>query len=406
MIKKITVSDLHIGMYVHDLNMGWISHPFATNHFRINHDKDIAKIKSLGVKELYIDMVKGDDIASAINHDTVDKHLEQELTRIATTPVEIRHKILVAEEMLHAENVHSEAQSAIKHIMADARMGKQMNATQVDKVVSKLTQSILRNKDAVLSLDLIRHRDQYTFEHSVSVAVLLIAFGTELGLSEEKIHHLGMGGLLHDIGKTKIPDGILNKPGKLSDSEFGIVKNHVDYGVQILSGLQGLSSEAISITQQHHERIDGSGYPNRLSGDQISLFGQMAAIADVYDAIASDRCYHRGEPPSSVLKKMLEWSKHHFDENLVHRFIHTVGIYPVGSLVQIEDGHLAVVIERGEKGLLYPVVRCIYDTHQKKHIKPYTLDLSTQADESSNRIISFEDPLKWGIRPFRYITAA
>jgi HD-GYP domain-containing protein (c-di-GMP phosphodiesterase class II) len=407
MIKKIPISELQQGMFIHDLNCSWVEHPFLYNHFKIKSPEQISKVQATGVREIYIDTIKGIDAPGSTPQQEVNMKLDQELGKVVKLNSRPKSSVTVAEELIQAEGIRFEAQKTIKDILIDARLGRQVNVEKANKVVSSLAASVLRNKDALLSLDLIRHRDHYTFEHSVSVAVLLIAFGNEMGLSADDIHKLGIGGLLHDIGKTKIPDNVLNKPGPLTEKEFATMQKHAAYSGCILDGYNDIDEESVKLACQHHERMDGSGYPDKLLGGEISLFGQMAAIADVYDAIVSDRCYHQGQPPASVLKKMLEWSKHHFNEKLVHRFIHTVGIYPVGTLVGLENGHIAVVLEQGENGLLHPVLRCIYDGKKRAYIRPYVLDLSKpQSDTTSHRIVSYENPQKWGLRPFRYLNAS
>ncbi len=406
MIKKILVSDLVTGMYIHDLNCSWVNHPFFLNQFKVEQANQIEKIIQAGVVDLYIDTDKGLDFENATPQAEVQIDLNNQLNKvihIKSKKSDIK-KVTVGEELIKAQYARVDAQKTIKEILIEARMGRQVDIEKANQSVSKLVDSVLRNKDALLSLDLIRNSDRYTFEHSVSVSVLLIAFGKELGFNYDAIHKLGVGGLLHDIGKTKIPDEILNKPGRLTEDEFKIIQKHVEYGGCILAEYSGVHDDSIIVSCQHHERVDGTGYPNNLKGDNISQYGQMAAIADVYDAIVSDRCYHRGEPPTSVLKKMLEWSHQHFNKELVQKFIHTVGIYPVGTLVRLENGHIAVVIEQGENGLLHPIVKVIFNPDKKGYInKPYILDLANTSPDVSAKIISYENPGKWGIDPNMFV---
>ena len=216
-----------------------------------------------------------------------------------------------------------------------------------------------------------------------------------MGIDRETIELVGIGGLLHDIGKMKVPDRILNKPGKLTDKEFEIMKKHVGYSSFLLENTPGLTPTSISIATEHHERFDGSGYPLGIKGDEISQFGQMAAIVDVYDALTSDRIYHAGMEPTEVLKKMLEWSEHHFNTTLVHNFIRTIGIYPVGTLVRLESGYFAVVIEQNHADLLHPKVRMIFNAKAQCYISPRDVDLAKPG--SADRIVTFEVPSRWGI---------
>lgn len=399
-IKKIAIGQLRPGMYVHDLNCGWMDHPFIANKFLINNLDTIKRIASLGIRELYIDTTKGTDVSDAPAREEVQAELQQRLERVgrgssggSDTAVSVR------EERAYAASVQHDASRLVTDIMHDVRLGKQIEVERVGHVVNNMVSSIFRNPHALLSLGRIRQMDRYTFEHSIGVAVLMISFARELGLERSVIQEIGVGALLHDIGKLKVPDHILNKPGRLTDDEFVIMRRHVEYSRELLEQTGEVSATAIAVAAQHHERYDGSGYPNKLSGDAISTYGQMAAIVDVYDAISADRCYHKGEPPTMVLRRILEWSKFHFNQPLVHQFIRCVGIYPVGSLVRLESGRLAIVMEPGEKGPLYPVVRVVYDTNRNRFIDTHDIDLSNPTARSGDdRIVGAESPERWNIK--------
>lgn len=399
-IKKVAVGQLRPGMYIHDLNCGWMDHPFLSNSFKINDIATIKRIAEMGVKELYIDTGKGDDVGPAQTREEVIADLQRRLQRVSAEPSTTEApRATVREERVHAERVEREASRLVTNIMQDVRLGKQVEVERVSQVVDGMVTSIFRNSHAMMSLGRIRQMDKYTFEHSVSVGVLMISFAKELGLERDLIHEIGVGALLHDIGKIKTPDKILNKPGKLTDDEFSIMRQHVVYSREVLEQTDGISATALAVAAQHHERYDGTGYPLKLKGDEISPYGQMAAIVDVYDAISADRCYRKGEEPTTVLRKLLEWSKFHFNEKLVHQFIRCVGIYPVGTVVRLESGRLAIVLEPGEKGPLYPTVRVVYDTHKRQFITPRDIDLSNPTARSGDdRIVNCESAEKYGIK--------
>ncbi len=406
-IKKVSVAQLRPGMFIHDLNCGWMDHPFLTNKFEIKEMELIRRIGELGIKEVYIDTSKGADVCDAPTQEEVQSALQQRMERVSAPPPAAAPKVTVREERSYAERVEREASKVVTSVMNDIRLGKQIEVERVSHVVDSMVSSIFRNPHAMMSLGRIREMDKYTFEHSVSVGVLMISFARELGLEREVIQEIGVGALLHDIGKIRTPDHILNKPGKLTDEEFTIMRQHVVLSREILEQSSGVSPTAIAVAAQHHERYDGTGYPNRLKGDEISVYGQMAAIVDVYDAISADRCYRKGEEPTAVLRKMLEWSKFHFNEALVHQFIRCVGIYPVGSLVKLESGRLAVVMEPGEKGPLFPVVRVVYDTTKGRFITPRDIDLShPTARSGDDRILGCESPERWGIKPHVFMESA
>jgi HD-GYP domain-containing protein (c-di-GMP phosphodiesterase class II) len=291
--------------------------------------------------------------------------------------------------------------------MQDARLGKAVQLDRVEPVVESITASILRNPGALLGLLRIKSKDDYTFLHSVSVCTLLVAFCRSRGLDEETTYQAGLGGLLHDTGKALVPDHILNKPGRLTDEEFAVIKRHPRDGYEILMKTPAIGPIPLDITLHHHERRDGSGYPDRLAGDAIGELAQMAAIVDVYDAITADRVYHKGIPAAEALRKILEWSKCHFNPGFAQEFVRCVGIYPVGTLVLLESGRLGVVVEPHETSLLTPKVNVFYNTRSETYIRPETLDLARGLGfGGGDRIVSPELPGKWQVDPLQFMAIA
>ena len=402
MIKKITVSDLCPNMYIHDLNCGWMEHNFLHNSFLVKSREEIEKIVASGIREVYIDTSRGLDVREAPTADDVRRQLENQMQHLGRklkgTP---QKPVAIQEELVKARRIFNEASAIVNTVLLDCRMGKQVQVEKLEPIISSITGSIFRNPDAIISLLKIKQADSYTFQHSVAVSTLLISFCRAMEVDRETIELVGIGGLLHDIGKMKVPDRILNKPGKLTEKEFDLMKKHVSYGCLLLENTPSLSSVSISIAAEHHERYDGSGYPLALKGDQISLYGQMAAIVDVYDALTSNRIYHSGIEPTEVLKKMLEWSEYHFNTALVHNFIRTIGIYPVGTLVRLESGYLAVVIEQNHDDLLHPKVRLIFNAKAQSFIPPRDIDLGRPSID--DRIVTFEIPSRWHIDPLRFL---
>lgn len=398
MVKKISIDQLKPGMYVSDLNCGWLDHPFLTNTFAVRSEATVDKIRSLGIRELYIDPERGDDVESAPTKQEVSRDLENRLLKIAEKQVDQPAAVRLAEESPRAKRLHTEANRIVKNLMDNVRLGQQIELEKLEPMVENMVDSIFRNQDALLPLARLKHHDTYTFEHSVSVCALMVAFSRGMKLSQETIREIGMGALLHDVGKARVPDAILNKPAKLTDEEFSKMKNHVVQSVILLQDTPGISETALMVAGQHHERHDGTGYPNKLKGEEISLYGRMAAVVDVYDAISSDRVYHKGMPPPEALKKLLEWSDHHFEPILVHNFIRAIGIYPSGTLVRLASDRLAVVMEQNEGNLLEPVVRVIYDVAAQHYLEPEIVDLA----RSQDRVTAFESYEKWKIDPYRW----
>lgn len=397
MIKKVSVHQLKPGMFIHDMNCGWMEHPFLTGTLKIKNGQEIKKIADNGIREVYIDTDKGLDVQDAPTESEVRAEIDHEMIEIAQKAKPIQTTSL-RDELEKSRRVHSEANKIVHSIMQDIRIGKQIELEQIDPMVAQMTSSIFRNKDALLSLCRIKNKDDYTFLHSVSVGALLISFARALELDRDIIQLLGVGGMLHDVGKMQVANEVLNKPGKFSDDEFQLMKSHVVHSRTILEATPGITQVSIDVAAQHHERFDGSGYPHGLKGEEMSVYGQMASIVDVYDAITSDRCYHKGMSPTEALRKMLEWSKFHFNPKLVHAFIRTIGIYPVGTLVMLESGKIAIVIEQYEKNLVLPLVRVVFNAKKNYYVTPEDIDLSNPLGQGGgDKIVSHESPEKWGI---------
>jgi putative nucleotidyltransferase with HDIG domain len=257
---------------------------------------------------------------------------------------------------------------------------------------------VLRNPGALISLSRIKDADTYTFQHSVSICALLVSFCQALGMDAATVEEAGLGGLLHDVGKMKIPSEVLNKPSRLTEEEFHIMKSHAALSRELLLGVPGISEMVIQIAGEHHEKVGGGGYPLGIAAPEISQIGRMTAIVDVYDALTSNRVYHKGAEPSGVLKNLLEWSGTHLDGDLVQQFIRTLGIYPVGSLVRLSGGRLAVVVEQGED-LLRPTVRVVFDSGRRIHLQPRDLHLR----HATEQIVDYEEPAEWGLDPASFL---
>ncbi len=404
MIKKISIQQLKPGMFIHNINCAWIEHPFLAGTLKVKNDKAVETIIGLGISELYIDTLKGLDVIDAPTETEVNAEIEHKMQAMAEQTKPIIATSTLREELKTSKKVYKEANRIISNIMNDARIGRQIEVERIEPVVGQMANSILRNKDALLSLCRIKNKDDYTFLHSVSVGALLISFAHALDFNRTVIKQLGVGGMLHDIGKTKVPNEILNKPGKLTEEEFVIMKSHVVHGCSILRRSPGIAQVSFDVAAQHHERFDGSGYPLGLKNLETSVYGQMAAIVDVYDAITADRCYHKGMTPTVAVRKMFEWSKFHFNPNLLRTFIRTVGIYPVGTLVMLESGKLGVVIEQCETDMTKPLVRTVFDTKKNSFITPSDINLAKPLGQGGgDRIVNYESPDKWNIDPNKFM---
>ncbi|MCL2656212.1 MAG: HD-GYP domain-containing protein [Betaproteobacteria bacterium] len=385
-------------MFLHDLNCGWMEHPFLRNRFMIREESQIQKIREAGIQEIYIDTEKGLDVSDAPTEEEVRQSLEREMIEIIASGPTIPVKVELNAELVRATHIRDQAQRLVHDVMQDIRLGKAVELERINPMVQDITESVLRNGGALMTLLRIKNKDDYTFLHSVSVSTLLIAFCRALGMDLDTTREAGIGGLLHDTGKAFISDAILNKPGRLSEEEFEIIKRHSDDGWNVLQKTPGIGPIPLHITRHHHERVDGSGYPDSLNGEQISQLAKMGAIVDVYDAITADRVYHKGMSATDALRKLYEWSKSHFEPSLVQAFMRCVGIYPVGALVRLESGKLGIVVEQNEADLLTPKIKAIFSTKSNGYIKPYMVDLSrSMGYGGADRIVGHEDPHAWNV---------
>jgi len=403
MLKKIRLDQLTVGMYIHDFNCAWIDHPFLSSRMLVTTEDRIAKIAQTGIRELYIDTGRGLDIDDAPTMEETVAAIEQELLGFAGQQPAPAVRVAVAQEVARAAQVKERAHDLVRAAMRDARMGKAVQLEQVEPVVQDITASILRNSGALTGLLRIKNKDDYTFLHSVTTCALMVAFCHSVDMDADTTRQAGLGSLMHDIGKALVPDAILNKAGRLTEEEYAVIRQHPKNGHQILLRAGTFGAIPLDITLHHHERVDGSGYPSRLQGARISTLAQMAALVDVYDAITSDRCYRKALTAGEGLRKIYEWSRTEFDPHTVQAFIRCIGIYPVGSLVLLESGKLAVVTEAHETNLLAPKVKMFFCTRSNTYLSPQDIDLSRSLGKGGgDRIVSHESPEKWRVDPLLF----
>ncbi|MDH5394020.1 MAG: HD-GYP domain-containing protein [Gammaproteobacteria bacterium] len=393
MIKKIQSDQLQVGMYISNLDASCLEHNFISSQFAVSDENIIKKVHKTGIKGIYIDTAKGIDIEDAHTAGEVATTLTKEVKKVAADTEVLDNQIPVQEEIERARGIYKEAHNIMHELMNDIRLGKQVDVERVEPISEQLVESVFRNKDALISLSRIKDKDHYTFMHSVSVAGLMITFSRAMGFDMTLIKEIAIGGMLHDVGKMMTPNNVLNKPDKLDDDEFIIMKSHVVYSKELLEGKPGITQAALDVAALHHERVDGTGYPSGLKGDAISQVGQMSSIVDVYDALTSVRVYKSAWEPNLALKKLLEWSDHHFNPELVKQYIRCLGIYPIGTLVELDSGNVAVVIEQGEKDLLNPKVRIIYNIRKKGLVNIRELELW----KTDDRIIKSVSPQQYQI---------
>ncbi|MDA8329241.1 MAG: HD-GYP domain-containing protein [Betaproteobacteria bacterium] len=396
MRKKININELKTGMYIDELCGSWMDHPFWKATFKLEDPNDLVSLHHSSIKEVWIDTVKGLDVGPQVPHlveEDTGSNTYQSLEHAATVAPKIQLGVSLEQELARAEQIRNEGRHAIMSMFAEVRMGKALPMDEMVGLVDKINDSVMRNHSALLSLVKLKNKDDYTYLHSVAVCALMIALGKQLGVEENQLKLLGMAGLLHDVGKIAMPEDILNKPGRLTDDEFELIKTHPVRGWEILKESPSMNALVQDVCLHHHERVDGTGYPDQLSGPALTLAARMGGICDVYDAITSDRCYKAGWPPAEAIRKMAEWQNGHFDATIFQAFVRTIGIYPVGTLLKLKSGRLAVVTDQSEKSLLKPVVKVFFSTRSNTRIKMELVDLSHAQDTIEN----IEHADKWGL---------
>ncbi|MFZ6802046.1 HD-GYP domain-containing protein [Undibacterium sp. Di24W] len=404
MLKKIQFEQIRQGMYVKELCASWMSSPFWQKSFLVEDAATIEKIQKAGIREAWIDTAKGVDvlepeIQAAPEPIAPIKEVVVETPKQVVAPVPYSQVVQVSmdAELGRAAKIVGTSKTAVFSMFSEARMGNAIEAEHAMPLVEEIASSVMRNPGALIGLARLKTADDYTYMHSVAVCALMIALSRQLGLSDEEVREAGLAGLLHDIGKMAVPPEILNKPGRLTEEEFTSVKEHPGAGYEMLLEAKGVGKIALDVCLHHHEKVDGSGYPKGLNGEQISLYAKMGAVCDVYDAITSNRPYKAGWCPAESLKKMAEWSKGHFDDRVFQAFIRSIGIYPVGTLVKLHSGRLGVVVEQQVgKSLLLPKVRAFFSTKSMAYIPPVLLDLSGPGIQ--DKIVSREDASTWDLK--------
>ena len=359
---KISVEDLQVGDYIKHIEASWLTNPFFKSEFEVKSKDEINKLKEHKIKYVHI-LTRKEKPEDEVKEETVSN-------------VDVSEYYLELDKIDNAFDLYDKTVKIMKNIMHDVRAGKLLNKDAVSSISKKLFEITKYNKNLLASVSKLKKYDEYTFEHSVNVGILASSLATHIGLSDYDIETLTLSGILHDTGKMLVPQEILNKPGKLTDEEFKIMKSHVIKGYEYLLK-QGFEKESLKIVIEHHERYDGSGYPYGLSGKNISLHGKIGAVVDIYDAITSDRVYHKGMQAAKALKLMFNWSDSHIDKKVLEFFITHIGIYPVGTIVMLNTNELAIV-GKYEKSHINPIV-VVFTNSRGKFVAPFLVNLSKKS---------------------------
>lgn len=427
---KIAINDLQLGMFVSALDRPWLETPFLLQGFLIKSSDDIDELRK-HCTYVYIDILKGraplkikssrinakkTGAAAKTGHSRADKdvaHIAASLDgsdRQNYWETVFPHRTLkkypeirpMEDELSTAQHVFKDLSVCVSEMMLQIERKAVLEVKAVKDALNPMIDSVMRNPDACIWLARMKNRDSYTYKHSMAASVWAVALGRQLGLPRIDLSTLATGTLLIDIGKLQLPQGILNKPERLTRGEFEIIKTHVDVGVNMLKDSTEATRVVLEMIATHHERHNGKGYPKKLKGTQIPIFGRIAAIADCYDAMTSDRTYAPAVSPSFAVRKLYEWRNIDFQAELVEEFIQAIGIYPAGTLVELSTGEIGIVIAENRERRLRPKILLLLD--DQKHLLKDSRMLNlrevelTDTGESLDIVASLE-PGAYGISP-------
>ncbi|MGR5058885.1 HD-GYP domain-containing protein [Vibrio rotiferianus] len=366
---KIAIADMGVGMFVTAIEQN--KRVNLANAGRVSTQQGIEKLKASGVKFVWVDQQLS---SSACVFKPVAAESEE------LSPVEEQTKVPRAfrtREAQHkrAKKLIAEAKGLAQKLLNQTFEGKVIEVNEIESWADDMIESVFIDSDALQCVSALRQKDTYLLEHSVNVACLLVTFGKHLGLNKETLKQLAIGGIIHDVGKIKVDDAVLHKPARLTPEEFEHMKLHQVFAGEIILGVKGLSDVSRDVCLMHHEKLDGNGYPRGLSGDQIPMHGRMSCIVDIYDALTADRVYKKGMSSAEAFKILLSLTPSHLDPDLVYKFINCIGVYPVGSIVQLSDGRVGIVWTSNESQPLKPIVKCFYSRKYKRYIDVAMVDL-------------------------------
>ena len=384
---KVNTADLELGMYVTRLDRPWTDTPFLFQGFFIRTQDEIEELKR-HCQFVYIDLERNDadDNRTKTDINRQDRTITQVTSLYRAKPrlspsTRNRNRTVYAnsqpleKELPVAKTVYDEASRAMHALISKLETDGRLDVQLARDTIEPMVESVLRNPDAMIWLSRMKKYDSYMYHHSVGVTIWGIAFSRHLGLDKTALREIGLGCMLFDVGKTKLPHALLMKPGELSETEWHVMRNHVDYSLNLLEGASDITERILSLVRSHHERYDGSGYPDRLKGNQIPTFAKIAAMADCYDAITSPRPYSKTRSPYEAVREIYGWRGSLFQPEVVEQFMQVVGVFPTGSLVELNNGAVAVVIAQNETRRLKPRIMLILDEHKQRLSQFNTVDL-------------------------------
>lgn len=403
---KVRIADLEKGMYVSRLDRPWLETPYLIQGFELKTQDDIDELLK-HCDYVFVDV----ELSKVSEPETPDfekkkRSSEEEkefLTKVKPRKYKVRKSF--DDEVLDARETHTRLSSSAEDILQDISRNQKLELPALKKAVTPMVDSIIRNPDAFSWLTRMKYKDQYIYNHSVSSSIWAVAFGRHLGLPKKDLQSLAIGGLLLDVGKTKLPDKLINNTERYNQYEFKLVKQHVQYSVDIVRSISGINDDVIEMVATHHERHNGSGYPKGLSGNMIPIFGKIAGLVDCYDAIISERPFASSISPHDAVKKLYEWRDIDFQAELIEQFIQVVGIYPVGTIVELSNAQVGVIVAQHRVWRLRPKIMLLLDANKHPLASFDTIDLyNVTNDDAGNPldIVRSVEPGLYGIDPEQF----
>jgi HD-GYP domain-containing protein (c-di-GMP phosphodiesterase class II) len=401
MFEIVATLDLRLGMWVAELDRPWLESPFLMQGFLIEEEEQIATLRDL-CRFVTVDRSRstGDEyrpdelfvpekrapirpVVQAIRYESKKKlklpplamSAEREVGRHKFATVAYVDDIHIEDELPAAQASYESAQKLLDDITEQVTAGKVPDVEHVERTVDGLVECVVRNADALLWMSKLKRSDNETYDHALSVSIHLMAFGRNLGLPPDDLHHLGMGGLLKDIGFIQLPRELIHKPGGLTPAERAEMRRHVQIGCELLSRDFSMPEAVFDIIVKHHERIDGSGYPARLTGEDIGLFPEMTGLVDSYCAMSYPRAFRPARNPQWVIDEVNSMRDARFTASVVDEFVQFVGLYPVGTLVELNSGEVGVVYEQNRVRRLKPRVMVLLGPDKTRNLSPGVVNL-------------------------------
>jgi HD-GYP domain-containing protein (c-di-GMP phosphodiesterase class II) len=421
MLKKIRTQDVKLGMFLHKLEGSWFSHPFWKRKMLLDDPEQLADLRASKVEWVMIDVSRGADVApvqpAPSRVVSISEPRERVFGRAGATiarraappPIErpfdplSKDRLPIRAEMVHAQRLARKSGRTMRKLYEDVRLGKAVKAAKLESMVEEISSSVQRNPHAFMAITRMKNSGEYLYQHALSVCALMIGLAQQMHLSPDDIRKAGLAGLLMDMGMAHVPQEVWDKDAPLTPEEWDVVKSHTTLAHEFLTLGGEMPAEVLDVCLNHHERLDGSGYPNGLAGEQIGMFARMAAICDSYDAMTSTRLHRSGDDPSRALLKIDEDAGTLFDAEVFQAFQRAVGIYPIGSLVRLRSHRLAIVVEQNPDDLTLPKVRPFYSLADRAFEKSEDIDLGNCF--GADQIITRETPEGWDMSEWPAMSA-